>query len=445
MDHETILDSSGASSLGAKPQTLFRHADFMKLWTGETVSEFGSKIGGVAISFLAVIALHATPAQMAALAVWRTIPALLFSLFAGVWVDRFRRRPLMIGADLANIVLLASIPAAATLGKLRIEQVYLVMFFTSFADILFGVGYRAYLPTLVGRDAITQANSILSATEAIAEMGAFGLAGWLVQWLTAPLAIAVDSVSFVFSAIFLSLIGKAENVPARRKDSRMAREIIGGARCLLDDPRLFAVAASAAVGAIAQGIFATVYALYFITELGFAPGPLGMIYATGGAASFIGAAITTRMVNRLGIGRAMVAGLAAMGIGFSLLAFARGAGILSIALLVGQQLIGDSFGTIYFVTQMSFIQKIAPAPMLGRVVAGFRFLGLGAGLIGSLVGALIADRIGLRYAIAFGAVLLFLAAAIIMLSGAVLAGSDDGKVTICNHEEGGSPARRNSE
>ena len=416
MDNQTILDTSGASTHGEKPQTLFQHADFLKLWTGETISEFGSKIGGVAITFLAVIALHATPAQMAALAVWRTIPALLFSLFAGVWVDRLRRRPLMIGADLANIALLGSIPAAAALGKLRIEQVYLVMFLTSFADILFSVGYRAYLPTLVGRDAITEDNGILFATEAIAEMGAFGLAGWLVQSLTAPIAIAVDSVSFAFSALFLGLIGKPENAPSRRQDSRMAREIVEGARCILDDSRLFAVAAGAAVGAIAQGIFATVYALYFINELGFAPGPLGMIYATGGAASFMGAAITAQTVNRLGIGRAMASGLAAMGLGFSLLAFAQGAGIFSIALLVGQQLIGDSFGTIYFVTQMSFIQKIAPAPMLGRVVAGFRFLGLGAGLIGSLLGALIGDRIGLRFAIASGAGLLFLAAAIIMFS-----------------------------
>jgi predicted MFS family arabinose efflux permease len=414
------LDSSSALPIDAKPSlkppSLFRHADFMKLWTGETISEFGSKVGGVAISFLAVIALHATPAQMAALAVWRTVPALLFSLFAGVWVDRLRRRPLMIGADLANIVLLASIPAAAALGMLRIQQVYLVMFLTSFADILFSVGYRAYLPTLVGRDAITQANSILSATEAVAEMGAFGLAGWLVQWLTAPIAIAVDSVSFVFSAIFLRLISKSEEAPTRRKDSRVAREILDGARCIVEDSRLLAVALSAAVGAIAQGIFSTVYALYFINELGFQPGALGMIYATGGAASFVGAALTTRTADKLGIGRAMALGLAAMGLGFSLLTFAHGAGIISIALLVGQQLVGDSFGTIYFVTQMSLIQKIAPRRMLGRIVAGIRFLGLGAGLLGALVGAVMSDLIGLRYAIAFGAMLLFIAAAIIMAS-----------------------------
>jgi MFS family permease len=421
MDNSTTnLDSPGASAAGAmfpaKPQNLFRHADFMKLWTGETISEFGSKVGGVAISFLAVIALHATPTQMAALAVWRTVPALLFSLFAGVWVDRLRRRPLMIGADLANIVLLASIPAAAALGRLRIEQVYLVMFLTSFADILFSVGYRAYLPTLVGRESITQANSILSATEAVAEMGAFGLAGWLVQWLTAPIAIAVDSVSFVFSAIFLSLINTPEVLPVRRRDSRVWREILDGARCIRDDSRLLAIVSSATVGAIAQGIFSTVYALYFINDLGFRPGPLGMIYATGGAASFVGAALATRTAEKIGIGRAMALGLAAMGLGFSLLTFARGAGAISIAILVAQQLIGDSFGTIYFVTQMSLIQKIAPPRMLGRVVAGLRFTGLGAGLLGALGGALMSNLVGLRYAIGIGGLLLFIAAAIIMTS-----------------------------
>ena len=126
--------------------------------------------------------------------------------------------------------------------------------------------------------------------------------------------------------------------------------------------------------------------------------------------------MTTRTENKLGVGRAMALGLAAMGLGFALLTFAHGAGLISIALLVGQQLIGDSFGTIYFVTQMSLVQKISPPRMLGRVVAGVRFLGLGAGLIGALVGAMMGNLVGLRYAIAFGALLLFIAAAIIMMS-----------------------------
>jgi MFS family permease len=396
--------------------SLFRHADFMKLWTGETISEFGSKVGGVAIGFLAVITLHATPAQMGMLAVWRTVPAILFSLFAGVWVDRLRRRPLMIVADLANIILLGSIPAAAMLGRLRIEQVYLVMFLTSFADILFSVSYRAYLPTLVGREAIVQANSILSATEAVAEMGAFGLAGWLVQWLTAPIAILTDSISFVFSAIFLRLITTPENAPMRRKDSRVAWEILDGARCIGEDSRLLAIVSGAAVGAIAHGIFGTVYALFFINELGFKPGPLGLIYATGGAASLVGATLSGRVASKIGVGGAMALGLAGMGAGYSLVTFAHGAGPASIALLVGQQLLGDSLGTIYFVNQISVVQKISPPQMLGRVVAGMRFLSLGAGLIGALIGALIGEAVGLRYAIRAGTILLFLAAGIIMVT-----------------------------
>lgn len=185
---------------------------------------------------------------------------------------------------------------------------------------------------------------------------------------------------------------------------------------MVEDSRLLAVASSAAVGSIAQGIFGTVYALYFINELGFKPGPLGMIYATGGGASFVGAALSARVTDRMGVGRAMALGLAAMGLGFALLTFAHGAGFLSLALLVGQQLIGDSFGTIYFVTQLSLIQKIAPPRMLGRVVAGVRFLGLGAGLLGALVGAFVGNLIGLRYAIAFGAMLLLVAAGIIIMS-----------------------------
>jgi MFS family permease len=353
---------------------------------------------------------------MGMLAVWRTVPAILFSLFAGVWVDRLRRRPLMIAADLANIILLGSIPAAAMLGRLRIEQVYLVMFLTSFADILFSVSYRAYLPTLIGREAIVQANSILSATEAVAEMGAFGLAGWLVQWLTAPIAILTDSISFVFSAIFLRMITTPEDAPMRRKDSRMAREILAGAQCIAEDLRLLAIASSAAVGAIAHGIFGTVYALFFINELGFKPGPLGLIYATGGAASLMGAALSGRVASKIGVGRAMALGLAGMGAGYLIVTFAHGTGAASIALLVGQQLLGDSLGTIYFVNQISVVQKIAPPQMLGRVVAGVRFLSLGAGLIGALGGALIGEVIGLRYAIRAGTILLFLAAAIIAVS-----------------------------
>jgi len=404
-DNSALDNTPDLPVKAARPESLFRHSDFMKLWTGETISQFGSVIGGVSISFLAVIALHATPGQMGALTVWRTVPALLFSPFAGVWVDRLRRRPLMIAADIANMVLLGSIPLAAALGSLRIEQVYIVSFTTALADIVFGVSYHTYLPSLVGRDRIARANSILTATEAAAETGGFAIAGWLVQWFTAPIAILVDAISYVFSILFLLLIGKREDPPPPRGASHIKHEIHDGARAIIEDRRLLAVASAATVVAIGQGIFGTVYALFFINELGFTPGPLGVIYATGGAASFLGAAVSVRAAERMGPGSAMTCGLLGWGMGYALVSFAHGSAAISIGLLVAQQLIGDFWGTIYSVTYLTLVQQIAPQKKLGRVLASIRFLGLCARLAGAGLGALLGAAIGLRYVIAIGAIL----------------------------------------
>jgi len=413
----TALDSSRVPKIDSgNSQSLFRHRDFMKLWTGETISQFGSMIGGVSISFLAVIGLHATPAQMGALTVWRTVPALVFSPFAGVWVDRLRRRPLMMAADIANLVLLGSIPLAAALGRLRIEHVYMVVFMTALADILFGVSYHAYLPTLVGRERIARANSILTATEAAAETGAFGIAGWMVQWFTAPIAILIDAISYLFSILFLSLIDQKEELSPPRHDSRVRHEIRDGAHAIVRDRRLLAIACVSTVVAIEQGIFGTVYTLFFINDLGFKPGPLGLIYATGGAASFFGAAISVRVGERLGPGHAMSFGLLGWGAGYALVSFAHGAGAVSIGLLVAQQVIGDFWGTIYSVTYLTLVQQIAPQDKLGRVLASIRFLGLSARLVGAGIAALLGTVVGLRYLIAFGAMLVIAAGALIFFA-----------------------------
>jgi MFS family permease len=154
---------------------LLRHPDFLKLWTGETISVFGSRMGDVAVSFAAVISLGATPFQMSMLSSARIVPALAFSLFAGVWVDRLRRRPLLIVADIGRFILLATIPAAAVVGVLGFPQLYAVILAVAVLDILFQVAYRAYLPSLVSRADLADANSKMSASFAAAEVGGFGL------------------------------------------------------------------------------------------------------------------------------------------------------------------------------------------------------------------------------------------------------------------------------
>src|SRR5579871_476043 len=196
-----------------RPGGLWRHPDFLKLWTAETVSAFGSVVSMTALSFTAILYLKATPFQLSLLMVANQMPRFLVGMVAGVWVDRLRRRPIMIGADLGRAALLLTIPAAALLHHLRIEHLYLVTFLTGLLTICFDVADRAYLPTLISREELIEGNSKLTAGAAVAGFGAFSLAGWLVQWLTGPIAVLVDAFSFVISALCVGGIVRPEPPP----------------------------------------------------------------------------------------------------------------------------------------------------------------------------------------------------------------------------------------
>jgi len=189
---------------------LWRHADFMRLWTGQTISGFGSLIGATAIAFTAILVLHATPFQLGILAAVRLAPGFLTGLIAGAWVDRLRRRPILICADIGRGLLLATIPLAAILQRLHIEQLYIVTFFVGILSTFFDVAYESYLPSLIGRDQLIEGNSKLSASASAAEFGGLAVAGWLVQLFTAPLTILIDAVSFAVSAISISLVRTPE-------------------------------------------------------------------------------------------------------------------------------------------------------------------------------------------------------------------------------------------
>jgi hypothetical protein len=370
---------------------LFRHRDFMKLWAGETVSLFGTRMGDVAISFAAVIALKATPFQIGLLAAAGTVPTLVLSLFVGVWVDRIRRRPILIATDIGRTIMLGTIPLAALFGALRMTQLYAVMLADGVLDLFFGVAYRSYLPSLVNREDLVDANSKLTASAGFAEAGGFGLSGWLVQWLTAPFAILIDAISFLASALAIALIRTPEPVPApRAKDTSVAREIADGARLIFSDRRLRA--------------------------FGVKPGILGVIFAAGGASSLFGALAARRTADALGTGMAIAAGLAINGVALMLLPIAHGSGLVSVALLVAQQIVGDSAATISFINAVSLIQAITPRPVLGRVNASLRFLSLGSVLLGQLVAGIAGGVIGLRATIAIGAAGMWVAAGILAIS-----------------------------
>ena len=396
---------------------LWRHSDFNKLWAGQTVSAFGSIIGNTALLFTAVLVLDATPSQMALVTAAGLAPGVVAGLVAGVWVDRLPRRPVLIGADLGRMVFLSTIPLAALLGFLRMEHLYIVAFLTGILTVFFEVAYQSYLPSLVRREDLIEGNSKLSASSSIAEVGGFGLAGWLVQLLTAPIAILVDAISFLFSAAFVGLIRAPEppSLPVAKRRG-LLREMSEGLRAVLRDPLLRALAGCTLTVNLSFRIFGTVFLLYVTRDLGFEPGILGMIFAVGGISSFLGTVATGRVTRRLGIGRAMVAGLVLMGLSQVFIPLAQGATVIAVLLLVAQQLMGDGAFIVYDISQVSLRQALAPERLLGRVNAGVQFIELGAMLLGLLIGGLLGETLGLRATLVVGACGTALAALWLVLS-----------------------------
>jgi len=376
---------------------LWRNPDFVKLWAGETVSIFGSLISRTALPFTAILVLDAGPAEIAVLGVADIGPAIVAGLFAGVWVDRLPRRPIMIAADLGRAALLVSIPLAYALDGLRIEQLYVVAFLTGILTMFFDVAYMSYLPSLVRKGELLEGNSKLAASASVAEVGAFSAAGWLVQLLSGPAAVLIDAATFLVSAVFVGSIRKPEPARAPVEDREsMVREAAAGVRTIAGNPVLRTLAGTGVMEAFFLRIYGTVVLLFMTRELGFGTGVLGLIFAVGGVSSLLGALVAGRATERLGIGIALPLGLALMGVSMLFVPLAQGATLLAATFLIAQQVVGDGAFTVYDIGSVSVRQTITPERVMGRVTAGMRLSGLGGTLAGALVGGLLGETVGLR-------------------------------------------------
>jgi len=391
---------------------LWCHPDFLRLWSGQTISVFGSMIGGTAMDFTAILFLGATPLQLGVLNAMKIVPALLAGLFAGAWVDRLHRRPLLIGADIGRALVLSSLPLAALLGALHIAQLYVVALLVSILTVFFDVAYQAYLPMLVGKPDLVEGNSKLSASAAVAEFGGFSVAGGLVQALTAPMAILIDAASFVVSAVTLGMIRTREAAIIPAGESDLYNEIGEGLKTVWCHPLLRASAAVELLHNLGNGVFAALVVLYMSRGLGFNPAVLTPIWAVGGVSSFFGAALAPRVSMRWGAGWVMALGLGVAGLSSLFIPLASGATLLSAAFLAIAQL-GDGFFTVYQINVVSLWQSITHARLLGRVNATMKFIALAATLAGSLLGGLLGQTLGVRATLA-GAVACTLLAAVVL-------------------------------
>lgn len=407
------------SRMGSPFTGLWRHPDFVKLWAGQTVSVFGSLITGFALPLVAILALDASALDVALLGMAELAPGLVAGLFAGVWVDRLRRRPIMIAADLGRALLLASVPAAWALGALGLGQLYLVAMLVSVLTVCFDVSYAAYLPSLVARDRLVEGNAKLEASNSVAEVAGFGIAGVLVQLLTAPVAILVDALTFLVSALSLSRIRTAEPGPRPEADgdepATVVREIADGLRLVWGDRMLRALAGAAATREFFAHIFVAVLTLFLVEELELEPAVFGAVFGIGGISAFVGAIFVERWTRAWGLGRTMLGSLGLSILATFLIPLASGPAPLAAGMLALEQAT-DGTGMAYQINSVSLRQAITPPRLLGRVNASMRVLEQGAMLLGLLVGGLLGERIGLRPTVFLGVLGMTLALPWIILS-----------------------------
>jgi predicted MFS family arabinose efflux permease len=383
---------------------LWRHPDFLKLWVGQTISLFGSEVTSLALPLTAVLILHATPAQMGFLAAAGYAPGLLVGLFAGVWVDRVRRRPLLIGADVGRALLLALIPVAALVHLMRIEQLYGVGFAVGVLTTLFTVAYQSFLPAVVSTDRLADANSKLTASASLAQIAGPALAGALVQLVTAPLAILADALSFLASALSMAWMRTVEASQGSQDPwADIWREMGAGLRATFGQPLLRVFAVSAGVTNLFGTLFFAVFVLYATRQLGIGPAVLGVIFAAAGPGGLLGALLAPRVARWFGIGPAILAAQLLLTVSVLLVPLAGGPPPIVTALLGMAQFTMGFALPILNVNLTSVNQAMTHERMLGRVSASIHVVTAGTMPLGALLGGALGSTAGLRVTLLIGA------------------------------------------
>jgi MFS family permease len=385
---------------------LWSHRDFLKLWTGQSISELGSQISGLAIPWLAAAGLHATALEFSLLTVVGLLPFILFALPAGVWVDRLRRRPILIVGDAARAVLLGYVPLAWALGILTIGQLLAIQFAVGIFTVFFDIAYQSYLPALVAPAQLVEGNSKLQTTAAAAGVTGPGIAGVLIGVLTAPYAIALDAASFVVSTAFMIPIRAVETTPEHAEGAprpRMLPELREGIAYVVRHPHLRWIAVCTGSSNFFSMISMAIGLLYMQRVLQISSFWAGAVFAGFGIGSLVGAVTTTRLQRAVGVGRAILFPTVLFSFaGFVYPLAPHGARAVPV-LLAGTLVFGYA-SMAYNITQVSYRQAITPQRIQGRMNASMRWIVWGTMPLGSILGGAIGTAVSLRAALWVGAI-----------------------------------------
>lgn len=398
---------------------LWRHENFLRLWGAQIGSAFGSRITRTALPILAILSLGARTTEVAVLSALSVVPGVLVGLGVGGHIDRTAKRPLLITADLVRALVILTLPLAAWFGVLSMPQIYAVAAVVGAATTLFQIADNSFLPVLVGQDRLVEGNAKLEATDAIAEAAGPGLAGVLIEVLTAPLAVVIDALSYLWSAFLLSRIRAPETPAVVDAAPSVLGDILIGLRACLAHPLIGPALIADSVMGFFSGFFFALYMLLALEALVLSPATVGIIISVGGIGAFVGTMIAPPLGRLNGTGRAMALSLSLGQAATLLIPLALDSGVLAIPLLVLQQLVGDAFLVAYVIHAISLRQRVLPPAVLGRANATFHVI---PGLLlpaGALVAGPLASALGLSATLWIGACGGLLAAPVLLTSALV--------------------------
>lgn len=378
---------------------VWRNTDFTKLWTGQTASLFAAQVSELALPLVAVLALAATSEQVGLLTSVVKLPYLLVSLFAGVLVDRARRKNILIATDLGRALVLSVVPVLYWTDRLGISWLYVLGFFAGCGSVLFDVAGQAYLPRILERDQLTRGNSALGASQSAATIGGPALGGVLVQWLTAPVAVLAGAVSYLVSAVTIATIRHKEDKPEHTGDATPAgtlREVWAGLKFVFGNEPLRAMTIMASIFNLSFTALEVAFLQFMPRTLGLTPGEIGLVMAALGPGFLVGAAFAGRLPQKFGYGRTMLATAAVANLVMLGIATVHGGGIVAVGTLMLINFLFASFGVANNVTILSIRQTLTPDTLQGRVAATNRFVAMGIAPIGALAGGFLGGAIGLR-------------------------------------------------
>ncbi len=383
---------------------LLRKPEFLKLWLGQTISLVGSQVTQLALGLTAAAILDASPAEMGILGTLSSLPFLLFGLVAGAWADRLRRRPMLILSDVGRAVLLVSVPIAAVSGHLSLLHLDVVAFGVGTLNVVFAVAYGSFLPALVARDQLAEGNARLALSEAVSRTVGPGLAGVLIQALTAPIAIAVDAASFVVSAVSLLWIHADESPPAAAQRRSLWAEIHEGLQTVWRHPILRAMLGAFTLGNMGDGLFSGISLLLLTRDLSLEPAAIGAVFAGLGIGGLFGATVSGVVTRAIGPGATLYCAMVIWGLAYAAMGLVQPSPIAVPVLAVLMGALG-TINPIGGANSQTLRQAVTPDRLLGRVIAVGRVATWGGVALGAFAGGLLADLFGVRPVIMFGGLL----------------------------------------